>query len=244
MEVKNYTVISAIYSDMMSHINYRKWAKYIYEIIKPYLPENPFVLDVTAGSGLLTNHINEIFSNIIMNDISFEMLKVAKLKIPKICSDIRYLPFNTKFDVVISNFDSINYLLTEEDVLKAFKEISQILKPDGIFVFDVSLENNCIQYIKPYIYESKFNNLRYFYKMTYDTKNKINSTIIDIYDHIGQKFSEIHNQKIYPFETIFYLLEQANFEVIRCYECFTKNLATPNSKRAQFITKLIRDEIC
>ncbi|HOJ37671.1 MAG TPA: class I SAM-dependent methyltransferase [Ignavibacteriales bacterium] len=241
MQVNNYTHISEIYTDLMSHINYSKWAKYIYEITKDYVSDNPFVLDVTAGNGLLTRYMKEYYNNILMNDLSYEMLNNSDLEVYKVCSDIRFLPFKAKFDLVISNYDSINYLLTENDVEKAFTEVANILAPNGIFTFDVTLESNCLQFITPIYYNSKYKRYHYYYKTQYDKIRRIHTTTIDVYNDIGQKFSEVHEQKIYDLETIFYLLDKANLEVLRCYECFTTNIATEESKRAQFITKLYRD---
>ncbi|HOP49716.1 MAG TPA: methyltransferase domain-containing protein [Ignavibacteriales bacterium] len=242
MEVKQYTYSSFIYNELMAHVTYDKWAAYIANIVKIFIPKNPLVLDLTAGSGLLTDKLSKLLKTyIIANDLSYYMLEQYNTDSYKICSDIRSLPYKIKFDLVFSNFDSINYLLIEDDIFKAFKEISKILTIDGIFVFDVSLFKNSLPYKKPFHKTGTINGYYYFFKTEYDEINSIQTTTIDVIDKLGQKFQEIHKQKIYPLETFFYLLEEAGLEVIKCYDGFSKKIASNNSKRAQFITKLYQE---
>jgi len=80
--------------------------------------------------------------------------KYNKTEINFYTMDMRNLQFKKKFDGVVSLFDSINYLTTEEDILKNFRSVESILNDNGIFIFDVCTETNSIKNFYQYTYQS------------------------------------------------------------------------------------------
>ena len=61
---------------------------------------------------------------------------------------MKEIPFKSKFDLIFSSFDSINYLLSKQKVLQHFKQVKNILSDDGIFSFDTALESNSYKHQK------------------------------------------------------------------------------------------------
>lgn len=55
-------------------------------------------------------------------------------------ADIRQFNGTEKFEAALSTFDSLNHLLTLEDLQQALQQIRQALVPGALFVFDVNLE--------------------------------------------------------------------------------------------------------
>ena len=231
-----YVKLAEIYDHVMRKVNYSDWADYIFTITENYVGDNPKVLEFAAGNCKLANYLSEYFPDITITDYSRSMLFSDKQKkLPKVCCDMSLIPFKTKFDLVYSTFDSVNYLISKKKLLDHFLEVNRILSEKGIYTFDASLERNSFVHIKQPVRMGKYKNINYFHKTEYDKNKKIHKNIFEIKFDDGKVFKEIHKQKIYPFEEYFKLIEKAGMYVIHCLEAFTLNDAEANSLRAQFI---------
>ncbi|XP_075563490.1 arginine-hydroxylase NDUFAF5, mitochondrial isoform X1 [Pelecanus crispus] len=95
----------------------------------------PLALDVGSGRGYIAQHLTkETIEKLIQVDIAENALKNAvESEIPtvKVVADEEFLPFKEDtFDLVISSL-SLHWV---NDLPKAFREIHQVLKPDGVFI--------------------------------------------------------------------------------------------------------------
>ncbi|NWH65685.1 NDUF5 hydroxylase, partial [Geococcyx californianus] len=95
----------------------------------------PLALDVGSGRGYIAQHFTkETVEKLIQVDIAENALKNAvKCEIPavSVVADEESLPFKEDtFDLVVSSL-SLHWV---NDLPKAFKEIHQVLKPDGVFI--------------------------------------------------------------------------------------------------------------
>lgn len=237
---ENYSLVSKIYPHLMRKIRYEYWADYLILITEQYVQSKSLVLELAAGNCMLAKFFQNKYKNIIASDLSFSMLNSSADKsIKKILCNMTSLPFKNSFDLIISCFDSINYLLTKKDVNKLFANINNLLSDKGIFTFDVSLENNSRIHIKEPIREGKYKGIAYKHTTSYDQKKRIhkNSFEIKLKD---KTFKEVHKQKIYPFYDYFKLLQKNKLFALHCYDAFTFKDATENSNRVQFVVKKMR----
>jgi SAM-dependent methyltransferase len=106
------------------------------------------------------------------------MLKFAKANAPTasfILANAKDFTTDMKFDAVISLFDSINHIMNKEHLVKTFRCVKNVLKPEGIFLFDVNdakafdsnwengfamVEDDNICIMKP-LYDLRSNQVRY-----------------------------------------------------------------------------------
>jgi SAM-dependent methyltransferase len=228
----------------MRKVNYPVWAKYIYSLIKDDVPADAAGLELAAGTCRITNHLSSYFPKLLATDISKNMLASGESDLfPKVCCDMALLPFKTKFDFIYSTFDSVNYLTSRKKLLKMFAEVSNLLTDTGLFTFDASLERNSILYSEDPERKGSFKGIKYTQKSEYDSKSKIHKNSFLIKSKTGEIYSEIHRQKIFPFETYFELLEHAGLYVKNCYDAFSYKEGSPESERVQFITKKIKRNV-
>jgi ubiquinone/menaquinone biosynthesis C-methylase UbiE len=238
MSEDNYNKLAHVYEHLMRLVRYDKWADYLYELSKDYLTDNPKTLELACGKGNLAEFISKYYNDIIITDKSFQMLYKSKYEtFKKICCDMTSLPFNSKFDFIFSTFDSINYLTSKKSLLVLFSEVRRVLADNGLFTFDVSLENNSYKHIKTPIRKGNYNGVSYLQKTSYDNNKKIHKNIFEIKFNNSEVYKEIHTQKIYPFEIYFQLLEQAKLYVIGCYDAFTFIKAKASMERVQFLVR-------
>ena len=147
------------------------------------------------------------------------------------------LPFNIKFDLIFSTFDSVNYLMSKKKILALFKQAKILLADDGIFTFDVSLEKNSLEFLQDHAVEGStgsysFKRVSKFYK-----SRKVHKNIFYIADADNNVVKEVHEQKIYDFKTYFDLIFKAGLYVVDCFETFTFKIGHAHSDRIQFILK-------
>ncbi|MEW6506204.1 MAG: methyltransferase domain-containing protein [Bacteroidota bacterium] len=242
MASKNYSHLSLIYPYIMRSIDYVKWSNYIYSISKQLRKKNLYALELAGGNGAIANKIFTKFGHFCISDLSMYMLRSAGNNLDKVCCNMTELPFKQKYDFVFSTFDSINYLMSRQKILSLLKEVDLCLKPDGIFTFDVSLENNSKLYQKYLNRKGSVDSIKYVQKSIYDEVERIHYNYFEIILANGKKVEEIHKQKIYPFEDYFTFIDKSNFYVYKCKESFTDIDAVTESERVQFILKKKRNK--
>ena len=218
---KPYGVLPQIYSHLMRKIRYDNWAKYIYEVIKDDLPKNPEILELAGGNGEFLKYFSKFYKNIILTDISLDMLKCSDKSVPVVCCNMVSLPFKKTFDLIYANFDSINYLLTIEELKLFFKEISLRLKNNGVLTFDISLENNSYRHVKENKKIQRTKDYIYDHHSVYNPRTRIHTNKFIIKFSNGITYTESHKQKIYPFEKYFDVIIGTGLYVSDCLETFT-----------------------
>jgi SAM-dependent methyltransferase len=120
------------------------------------------VLDVSCGIGTQALGLSSKGYHVTASDLSFEEVERAKqesalrdLSIAFSVADMRQA-FNhhaRQFDIVISCDNSVPHLLSDEDILTAFRQFYQSTRPGGgciITVRDYEKEDFSKQQVKPY----------------------------------------------------------------------------------------------
>jgi SAM-dependent methyltransferase len=221
----------------MDFISYKWWARYLYIITKRKELKNPAVLELGAGNCTLAKHLSKPYKNYIVTDISKSMLNHSVDRLNKVCCDMTALPFTKKFDLIISSFDSVNYLRSNKNLLQLFKEVKNSLTEKGTFTFDAALESNSYKHQKTATVKGKSKGFTFQRKSIYLSKSKIHKNIFTITYPNGDVFIETHKQKIFSYITFFELAEKSGLYVVNCYKAFSFQKGTETSDRVQFIMK-------
>ncbi|KAB2843986.1 MAG: class I SAM-dependent methyltransferase, partial [Melioribacteraceae bacterium] len=217
---------------------YKDWAEYIFSINNNNKIKKEYVLELAGGNGKLTSFLKEYFPKIIFTDLSKEMIINSECQPElRLSCDMRAFPFKIKFPLIISAFDSINYLMSKEQLNKLFENIYNSLSDDGIFTFDASLEKNSIKNERRLNRKGKFNKIKYVQKSIYDNSSKIHYNYFEIILDNGEIIREVHKQKIYEFTEYFSVIEKNGLYVKNCYDSFSFDDADENCDRVQFVVK-------
>ena len=240
MKVKTYEKVSSIYEHLMKSLDYQSWSEYILLIAKENLHLDAKILELGAGNCKMAKIISEKFKHYYATDISYPMLNYSNRgNVKKVCCDMTSLPFNYKFDLIFSTFDSVNYILKQKSLLKLFIEVNKLLSMDGIFTFDVSLEENSYNYTISKRTDGQLNGTRYQILSKYNKRNRIHNNTFYIWNKMGEEYKESHKEKIYNIKTYFNLAEKAGLHTEACYDCFDFTNVKKKSKRAQFVMRKI-----
>ncbi len=142
-----YSGFASVYDLFMDDVPYEEWADYVQRLLKRYHIKEGLVLELGCGTGSMTRKLAARGYDMIGIDNSGEMLQIARDHgeesgegILYLCQDMRDFELYGTVAAVISVCDSMNYILSEEDLLKVFKLVNNYLDPGGIFIFDLDTE--------------------------------------------------------------------------------------------------------
>ncbi len=203
------------------HEEYEEEAMHWKRVLRDKLGEGKHsLLELGAGGGFNLFHLKNEFE-ITASDISQQMLDLCSKLNPEIVlyqGDMRTLRLQKKFKAVLIH-DAISYMLTEDELLAAFKTAADHLEPEGVFI---TSPDNFIETIKfPKVDYSihKFENIEVTYtEYTYDPDINDNSieTIMTYYIRDKNGFSieyDRHITGLFTETTWIRLMEKAGFIV-------------------------------
>ncbi|MEO0131530.1 MAG: methyltransferase domain-containing protein [candidate division WOR-3 bacterium] len=213
------------YDDFMRRVvDYRGWVNYVQKIFDRYQIKVTRILDLACGSGIPSIILAEMGYEVIGLDSSQEMLSVfvskiknRNLKITIKYADMRDFTLDRQVDACVSFYDSMNYLLTEDDLRKCFSCVAQSLRAGGLFAFDMNtvfcLEHFWNNKETPRITQELYT----IWKNTYDPATRISKLYLTVKTKTGEEFSELHQERGYYPTEISEALGAAGFTRIDFY---------------------------
>jgi SAM-dependent methyltransferase len=191
------------------------------------------ILDVSCGIGTQALGLAQLGYNITASDLTAASIERAKREAEKrevtidfSIADMReaFSHHGCQFDLVISCDNSILHLLTDEDMLTAFRQFYQCTLPGGgcaISVRDYThVERNGIQ-VKPYNIRVE-NGIRYLVFQVWEFQDSIYDLTMYFVEDRGEKECTTYkmHSKVYAIEIpqIIALMERAGFVEIKRFE--------------------------
>src|SRR3990167_9241090 len=121
------------------HGNRRQTIKYVKQLIKTYHSKAKTLLSLACGTGTICKALSGRYK-ITGVDIASGMLAMAEKKMPKLDfyqQDMVQLKLDSKFDVIVCLFASVNHVLAFDDWERLFANVKAHFTPGGIFIFDI-----------------------------------------------------------------------------------------------------------
>ncbi|MBX7257539.1 MAG: class I SAM-dependent methyltransferase [Candidatus Hydrogenedentes bacterium] len=117
------------------------------------LREADSLLDIGCGSGRHLIHLCDVCGHCSGLDYSPDLLAEAREQLGHnvllVRADMRAIPFDATFDVVVNFFTSFGYFFAEEDNLKVIRELVRVLKPGGRYFIDYMNAKHARSTLKP-----------------------------------------------------------------------------------------------
>jgi SAM-dependent methyltransferase len=107
------------------------------------LPARARILDLCCGTGYLGGLLAGRGYRITGIDVSAEMIRHARANVPTAefhVADVSTFRPRGRFDAAVSTFDSLNHILQPDSFAAAIRNTAAVLRPGGLFVFDMLLE--------------------------------------------------------------------------------------------------------
>ncbi|MBA3944498.1 MAG: class I SAM-dependent methyltransferase [Herpetosiphonaceae bacterium] len=212
-------------------------ANYLPDLLRRHSVDGRRLLDLACGTGTFAIIQAEAAWQVIGLDRSPAMLAVAERKAARagvavewIEGDLRAVMLPAPVDLATCWYDSLNYLLREEEVELAFRSIYAALAPNGLLCCDVATEYFLRNYWSGVeVYEDA--DYIQVMQSAYDG-NDCSTLVLTGWhrrsvDH-WERFREVHVERGYPRSFWLESLLVAGFVVEGCYDCFT--LQAPNER--------------
>lgn len=242
-----YQNFARVYDLFMEDVDYDGWSAYLAELLREYGVTDGLVLDLACGTGNITERLAAAGYDMIGADSSADMLEAAMEKRAVSGYDILYLQQDMRaFELygtvraVVCAFDSLNYILEEQEVAEVFRLVCNYLDPGGIFIFDV---NTCYKYEQlgdTTIAEDR-EEASFIWENCYDRKRRLNEYGLTLFirgeDGRYDKYEELHEQRAYPLEVLRKLLVQNGLEPVAVYDAFTHGPAREESERVCVVAR-------
>ena len=242
-----YEKFAYAYDQMMSNVNYVRWADYIESIFRHYRCRPRNILDVACGTATLTALLAERGYQMWGIDRAEGMLEIARqkaksrgLSIKFVQGEMQEFNLNRQFDAVICTYDSINYALNAHDLAGVLRSVSDHLEPSGLFIFDVTTEHNIVKHFHNQTFAENSDDYSYIWKNIYSHRDKICHTALTFFIRRGDlfdRFEEIHIQKIFEVGTVKKILNQTGYKMLSAYDMYTFNRWNRHSDRINFTAK-------
>ena len=219
-----YKEFAHIYDTLINpDIDYKAWASNILCICKEHGIDMDNYLDLACGTGNLTIEIASEFKHIWAVDLSSDMLSEAEkkmrdalIKAKFVCQDISRLNLTNTFNLITCCLDSSNYILENEDFKKYLLGVYNLLRVDGLFIFDINSYYKLTNVLGNNIYNYDSDDVVYIWE------NYLENDIVDMNliffvkeGQVYRRFDEQHSERAYKEEYVESLLKEIGFEIIK-----------------------------
>ena len=176
------------------------------------------VLDLCCGSGHVTRELVDRGYAVTGVDASAALIAIARRELPQVDFRVqdarRLVELNGRFDGVLSTFDSLNHILTLGELGRVFHGARDALRPGGLLVFDMNLEEAYSLDLRQWSVEMAENNVGLM-RGTYDFATKRATTeliwFVKTSNGLWRRHRSVVEQRCYTAAEISLALEQAGF---------------------------------
>ena len=264
MGCEGYGAIAHVYDKLNAEIDYSAWADFIERCFDRFLPSRPqLVLDLACGTGSMALQLAKRGYDTIGVDGSADMLSEAFARAAEaneevlwLHQDMRTFELYGTVGATTCCLDSLNYLLTPEDLSACFASVHNYLDPDGLFLFDMNT---------PYKFENVYANNAYIledelvyadeegeeripvfcgWQNSYSPSTRLcdfDLTLFEELENGGYRRSDEHQtERCYSLDEITDALRKAGFELLGVWSDFSFSAPTDTTERWYFAARAIK----
>jgi ubiquinone/menaquinone biosynthesis C-methylase UbiE len=215
-----FATIAPYYDKLMSFVNYPSWVAYIEKIIQMSQVSERTILDLACGTGVCLELWTRNGYEVVGLDKSLSMLEVCRKKMAThdhtllINGDMRDFKLARQMPVITCLYDSLNYLLTEAELLSCFRRVHDALRSDGVFIFDMNTIHSLRDEWGNNSFQRRDEGLYSVWSNTYNPMQNVSSLNITLQVRRNGKeivLKEFHQERGYELSVIGELLKDAGF---------------------------------
>ena len=162
-------------------------------------------------------------------------------RITYLCQDIRSFELYGTTAAIVSVCDTLNYLLTKEDLRKTFSLVNNYLDREGVFCFDMKTRSYYEKVLGNRVRVEDYEDATLIWDNAYDAKSGRNEYRLTMFLKDESEFytrqDELHVQMAYDLDEIRELLAESGMTFVAAYDAYTERPATEASERIVIIAK-------
>ncbi len=213
-----YTGFAQVYDIFMDNVPYDNWTEYLTGLLQEYGVKDGLVLELGCGTGKVTRRLALKGYDMIGIDLSDEMLEIAREKeysddswtekaepggdlngrnpILYLQQDMREFELFGTVSAVISICDSMNYITSEEDLIKVFQLVNNYLDPGGLFIFDMNTEYKYKNLLGDATIAENREDCSFIWENYYDEENHMNEYNMTIFVKAEAEMEEANSNEL------------------------------------------------
>ncbi|MBW4592782.1 MAG: class I SAM-dependent methyltransferase [Brasilonema angustatum HA4187-MV1] len=203
---------------------YETYLTKLEELILQYLPKGAHIFDLCCGRGALAQLLLKKGYQVTGLDSSEIMLRYARenaLGAEFILDDARYFKLSPTFHAVVSIGDSLNYVISIEELKNVFHNVYASLLENGFFAFELESEEIHELFLNTNYLGDVKDDFAYIERLLYDSKEKLTRdsyTQFQLIDGIWHRSDVTLQRKPYSPTEVKVALESVGFTEVRNYD--------------------------
>lgn len=241
--VPAYSLSARIYDRLVGAYAFEQWKENFKRLRRRYDLELERVADVACGTGMATAFLAREAGEVFGCDTSVEMLREAAA----LCGggvrlarqDMRYVSPPWRATLLNCSTDSLNHLLREEDIRRAFASFHAALAPGGRAVFDVNTIWQLREGADDKPWDLEIDGCRMRWMSTWDEDARIATVRFSMPEKApgGGTAVEVHRERGYELEWLVGELREAGFKGIEALDAAGLGKVGSRTRRIQFMAR-------
>ncbi|MBU0493882.1 MAG: methyltransferase domain-containing protein [Chloroflexi bacterium] len=205
------------------------------------------VLDLACGTGTVAVALAQQGLHVYGVDGSPAMIEQARCKVTETgydvalsCQDMRAFTLPEPVDVVTCLYDSLNYLLSPADLVRAFECVRAALRPGGILLADINTPAALLHIWGADTYFGENPRVSIVMQNTYDEATTQSTVIVTGFVRRGElyeRFQEEHQQRGYVPQEVATALKMAGLRLEASYDCFSFTAPGADAQRVMYVAR-------
>jgi len=241
-----YRQLALIYDELVGDSAFDCWRENFDRLVARYSIEYEAAADIACGTGHAVAYLISRCDRVYGVDISPEMLQVASFRVRAQGSTFIEQSFTDfelpeKVDLLTCNFDSLNYLLSAEDVAEALRRFADSLKPGGYCIFDMNTTRELELEWGTSVLVHRVNNGFAVWESEWDPQLRINSLRMTNFilreDGLYERSEEMHRERSYDLDFLIDGLRDAGFSHVEAYDAKGLAVVNEDTRRVHFLAR-------
>ncbi|BDU50002.1 class I SAM-dependent DNA methyltransferase [Haliovirga abyssi] len=218
-----------IYDEVMEIANYNEWYDFLKLMLKDINFNGTDIMDLGCGTGEILIRLYKDGYKVLGVDISSDMLSVAQdkmvedgISIPLVNMDMRELRLPVEVDLVVSFFDTINYLTSENELETTLENIYKHLPKNGFFIFDIVTRKLIDDMFENNIFLDEREEITIIWRHFYNEEEGLDDFhtvyFVEFEKNYYKKIEEFHQKKIFEIGVVEKIAEKVGFKIAKKYE--------------------------
>lgn len=235
-----------LYDIFYAEKNYQQEANFIHQLIDKFGRKGKKIIELACGTGNHAFQLEELGYQLQALDYSVDMIararekaKESKSKINFHIGDMRALqPMEEKFDVAISLFDSIGYVITNEAITSVLQGVYKNLSAEGLFIFEFWHAPAMLKSFDPVRvkrWKLSDREILRISETSVDIPSSTSTVSYNIYEFFADNtfthLQEAQRNRFFQLQEMQFFVENAGFKVLNYFDGYT------NGANAKFISE-------
>jgi SAM-dependent methyltransferase len=241
-ELTPYEALAVHYDALLGNHFFAQVQRVFENLVRRYDISAISAADVACGAGQFTRYLCQRGVPAVYGvDRSPAMLRAALARnrgnqTRFFCQEFATLHLPQPVDLITCNFDSLNYLLTSGDLLRAFRRFHANLVPGGHAIFDMVTDRPWWQGSRPFTERITRPDFRFVRQSHWDPRRCRQTAVITITRN-GHTEREVHVQRGYPVPLVLQLLQQAGLTPLGAHDFQTFGRPQRSSSRVVYVAR-------